>query len=195
MARPNLMAHYDWCQHANASTLDGGMSAAWRGITLLLKQPAAAAYGCIKNLMANGVGGFTAYSNRSLKRRSRSQRRRFESGRRSSLRSSAKPLHPLELGLLRTVLTTPSVTNALHEVPTSRQNRPRNRGSSAEDLVSHIYLGRTMPNNDILSRYYGFKLTISLMLRTSYNPTCCVRGDSPVSLGFVDSVRTIQLQS
>ena len=104
-------------------------------------------------------------------------------------------LKHLSPGLVSAVLKPPSMTNALHEVPTSRQNRPRNGGSGAEHLVSRIGLGRTMPNHDILSRYCGFKLTISLMLRTGYNPSRCVRGDSPVSLGFVDSVRTIQLQS
>ena len=98
-------------------------------------------------------------------------------------------------GLVSAALASSSMTNALHEVPTRRQNPPRNGGSSAEHLVSRIGLGRTMPNHDILSRYCGFKLTISLMLRTGYNPSRCVRGDSPVSLGFVDSVRTIQLQS
>lgn len=89
----------------------------------------------------------------------------------------------------------PTMTNALHEVLTRGQNRPRNGGSSTEHLASCIVLGRTMPVSGILSRYCGFNLTISLMLRTGYNLGRCVRGGNPVSLGFVDSVRTIQLES
>ena len=83
--------------------------------------------------MANNVGGFTAYSNRlrnycyrsalwpcgAVSDRSFQQRRKLHP-------SSFKHHSP---GLVSVVLKPPSMTNALHEVPTSRQNRPRNGGS------------------------------------------------------------------
>ena len=96
---------------------------------------------------------------------------------------------------LRAVLAPSTMTNALQEVLTRGQNRPRNGGSSSEKLATRIVLGRAMLDRGNVPGYCGFNLTISLMLRTGYNLFRCVRGDNPVSLGFVDSVRTIQLES
>lgn len=82
--------------------------------------------------MANNVGGFTAYSNRLHNYSYRSalwpcgavSNRSFQQ-RRKVYPSSFKRHSP---GLVSAVLEPPSMTNALHEVPTSRQNRRRNGG-------------------------------------------------------------------
>lgn len=144
--------------------------------------------------MANNVGDCMGYLSESLTVR-RTALHPFDHVFLRCRRAPQSPpfLHPKDR--LRAVLAPSSMTNALHEVLTRGQNRPRNGGSSIENLATSIVLGGAMLDRGNLPRYCGFNLTISLMLRTGYNLFRCVRGDNPVSLGFVDSVRTIQLES
>ena len=107
--------------------------------------------------MANNGGDCTAYLSESLTAR-RTASHSFDH---ASLRrlpvSRRGPHSPLGSGLLHrieTVFQPPTMTNALHEVLTRGQNRPRNGGSSTENLAACIALGRAMPDYGIfLSRY------------------------------------------
>lgn len=92
-------------------------------------------------------------------------------------------------------LPAPNMTNALHEVLTRGQNRPGMGEAAPNTLPRALLWGGRCQITTFFQIFCGFNLSISLMLRIGYNLGCCVRGDSSVSLGFVDSLRTVLLES
>ena len=99
--------------------------------------------------MANNGGDCTAYLSEALTAR-RTASHTFDHASLQHLRASRRgPQSPLSSGLLHrieTVFQSPTMTNALHEVLTRGQNRPRNGGSSTEHLAACITVATATPD-------------------------------------------------